>query len=396
MVKRNQNFLKLSENYLFPEVMRRVKLFKSTHPDAHLISLSIGDTSEPLTEAAISGLSEQSLKMGTREGYRGYGQEQGEWPLREKISSLFYHGTLSADEIFISDGAKCDIGRLQLLFGPSTSIAVQDPAYPVYVETGMFLGNTSIVYLPCHPQNGFFPDVSSLKSSSILYLCSPNNPTGSVATKKQLKSLVDWAKKENSLIIFDSAYSGFIQDPTLPRSIYDIEGAERVAIEVSSFSKLAGFTGVRVGWTVIPKALSFEDGHSVHKDFTRLITTFFNGASIISQAGALAALSPKGMEEMRSMLHFYLENAQIIKQALEAKGLSVYGGDNAPYLWVDFGQKSSWDLFQSLLEHSGLITTPGSGFGKQGEGFLRFSAFGPRAHILKAVERMKEKWPANL
>jgi LL-diaminopimelate aminotransferase len=396
MVKRNPNFLKLPGNYLFPEVARRVKLFKEGHPEADLVSLSIGDTSEPITAAAADGLSLQAAQLGQREGYRGYGPEQGDPKLRAKISALFYQGRICPDEIFISDGAKCDIGRLQLLFGSSASIAVQDPAYPVYAETGILLGNCSIFYLPCMAENSFFPDVASLPPVDLLYICSPNNPTGAVATKEQLTRLVEQAKKQKSLVIFDAAYSGFIQDPALPRTIYAIEGAEEVAIEVSSFSKLIGFTGVRLGWSVIPKKVCFEGGFSVHKDFTRLITTFFNGASVISQAGALAALSPQGVAEMTQTLSFYLENARLIKNALASKGVCIFGGENAPYLWVDFGKQNSWDLFQHLLETTGLIATPGSGFGVQGEGFLRFSAFGSRSNILKAIERIEKRWPKNL
>lgn len=396
MVKRNSNFSKLSENYLFPEVTHRVRLFKKEHPEAELISLSIGDTSEPLPPTTTEGLVTQAAKMGSREGYRGYGSEQGEIQLKTKISEVFYQKKISPDEVFISDGAKCDIGRLQLLFGRSVSIAVQDPVYPVYVDSSILLGSRSIAYLPCLAENAFFPDVNKIPAVDLLYICSPNNPTGAVATTQQLKMLVSWAKKHQSFLIFDAAYSGFIQDPNLPRSIYEIEGADEVAIEVSSFSKLIGFTGVRAGWCVIPKKLCFEEGHAVHKDFTRLITTFFNGASIISQAGALAALSPQGLVEMKQMLDFYLENVKLIKQALASKKLTIYGGENAPYLWVDFGKKNSWDLFQKLLETTGLISTPGSGFGKGGEGFLRFSAFGSRAHILKAIDRIEKKWPVNL
>jgi LL-diaminopimelate aminotransferase len=386
----------LSENYLFPEVQQRVKRFKQEHPDAELISLSIGDTSEPLPPTATEGLTQRSMQMGTREGYSGYGQEQGDLRLRTQLSACFYQERIHADEIFISDGAKCDIGRLQVLFGTSAKIAVQDPTYPVYVDTGLLLGKQAITYLPCHAANQFFPDLSGLEQTDLLYLCSPNNPTGSVATHEQLKELVEWARKQGAIIIYDAAYAGFIQDPLLPHSIYEVEGADSVAIEVSSFSKFLGFTGVRLGWTVIPKKLAYEEGLSVHKDFTRLITTFFNGASIIAQAGALAALSPKGIQEMKQLLAFYLENAKLIKKALQAKRLAVYGGENAPYLWVDFGKQNSWNLFERLLETTGIIATPGSGFGAHGEGFLRFSAFGSRPHILNAVERIDRQWPLNL
>lgn len=396
MVRRNPNFLGLSESYLFPEVMRRVRQHRAAHPGVELLSLSIGDTSEPLTEVTVEGLKLQAAQMATRAGYKGYGSEQGEPALRQKIAEVFYKGRISYDEIFVSDGAKCDIGRLQVLFGQTARLAVQDPTYPVYVDTSVVIGNQGITYLPCGEENGFFPDLSKLPHVDLLYLCSPNNPTGSVATKKQLQELVRWAKQQGTFIIFDAAYSGFIQDPELPRSIYEIEGADEVAIEVSSFSKLIGFTGVRLGWTVVPHKLRFEGNESVHKDFTRLITTFFNGASVIAQAGGAAALSEKGLIEMQHTLAFYLENAHMIRTALESKGLVVHGGINAPYLWVKCGLKPSWDLFQKLMETTGLITTPGSGFGPNGEGYLRFSAFGNRSHILKAVERIEHSWPAHL
>lgn len=388
MVKRNQQFAQLSPNYLFPEVVKRA----SSYPNA--ISLSIGDTSEPLGETIVHALKEKAHQLGTSKGYQGYGPEAGDPNLRKAIAKVYYHELISPDEVFISDGAKCDIGRVQLMFGPQVKIAVQDPTYPVYVDTGTLVGNRSISYLPCLPENDFFP--STFPNADVIYLCSPNNPTGAALTHQQLRFLVNWAKKNQSLIVFDTAYAGFIQDPTLPRTIYEIEGATEVAIEVSSLSKLVGFTGIRLGWTVIPKNIKYEDGHPLHADFSRLMTTFFNGASHLSQAGALAALSPKGIEEMKKTLSFYLENATLIRNALHPKGFPIYGGENAPYLWVDFGKRKSWDLFQTLLETTGIITTPGSGFGASGEGFLRFSAFGSRKHILNAIERIEKKWPENL
>jgi LL-diaminopimelate aminotransferase len=396
MVERNHHFLQLSQNYLFPEVVRRVKQYQHEHPEADLISLSIGDTSEPLTPTITEGLKQKAIQMGTREGYKGYGLEQGEKRLREKLAHVMYGDHIAADEIFISDGAKCDIGRLQLLFGRDVSIAVQDPTYPVYVETSAVIGTSKIVYLPCTAENGFFPNVKELPDVDLLYLCSPNNPTGTVATKEQLHAIVKWARSKKAFIIFDAAYAGFIQDPNLPRSIYEIPGAEEVAIEVSSFSKWVGFTGVRLGWTVIPRHLYFEGGQSVNHDFNRLISIFFNGASVISQAGGLAALSEEGAIEMRQTLAYYLENAYLIREVLESKGLTVYGGANAPYLWVRCGQGPSWNLFQKVLETTGVITTPGSGFGPQGEGYLRFTAFGSRSHILKAIERISQRWPVHL
>lgn len=396
MVKRNPHFTKVSDTYLFRKVMQKVNHYKEKYPDTELISLSIGDTSEPLGKTITEGLMTQAAALGSRSGYSGYGAEQGNFALRAKISEVFYKHAVDPDEIFISDGAKCDIGRLQLLFGNALKIGIQDPTYPVYADTGGLLGNSTICYLPCNEENDFFPRPDQIPQIDLLYLCSPNNPTGAAASYEQLQSLISWAKRTGAFLIFDAAYSGFIQDPSIPRSIYDVEGGSEVAIEVSSFSKLIGFTGVRAGWCVVPKKLQFEEGHLVHTDYQRLISTFFNGASVISQAGALAALSSEGLSEMKEMLSFYQENAHLLAQVLKNRGLKVYGGSNAPYLWVNMGLKSSWELFDTLLETTGIITTPGSGFGNSGEGFLRFSAFGSRNHILKAIERLEKKWPEKL
>lgn len=385
MVKRNPNFSRLSKNYLFQEVARR----KSQFDD--LISLSIGDTSEPIPIEVVTEIKEAAQRLSCRHEYSGYGPEQGLLALREKIAEVMYQGNVSPEDIFVSDGAKCDIGRLQTLFGSDQTIAVQNPTYPVYVDTGL-LFNQKILFLDCLPENNFFPE--NLEQTDLLYICSPNNPTGSVLDKAQLRKIVAWAHAHHALIIFDAAYSGFIQDPTLPRSIYEIEGADEVAIEVSSFSKLIGFTGVRLGWSVVPSKLTYHSGESVRNDFLRIVTTFFNGASNLSQAGGIAALNH--CHEMEVLCGYYLENAALLKAALETKGFPVYGGVNAPYLWVDFGQFDSWGLFQLLLEETRIITTPGSGFGKNGEGFLRFSAFGNRENIEKAVERIKRRWPAQL
>jgi LL-diaminopimelate aminotransferase len=396
MVHRNPNFLSVLDHYLFPEIMRRAQAFKNNNPNIELLSLSIGDTSGPLAAFITQGLVKRAEKLGTIEGYKGYCAEQGEQFLRKKIAEVFYQNEISHDEIFISDGAKCDIGRMQLLFGPEVKIAIQDPAYPVYVETYRLAGGQDIMFLPCIPENDFFPNISNIPKIDLLYLCSPNNPTGSVATHEQLREAVLWAKSCKAFIIFDAAYSSFIQDPSLPHTIYEIEGGDEVAIEISSFSKLAGFTGVRLGWTVIPKKLLFSNGHSVHQDFNRLTSTFFNGASVISQAGGMAALSSQGLQEIKTMLDVYMDNARMIRKALESLGVKVYGGVNAPYLWAYFGKHDSWDLFQTLMQSTGIIATPGSGFGKNGEGFLRFSAFGSKEHIQKAIQRIINLWPENL
>ena len=315
MIRRNQNFVKLPGSYLFPQINQRKKEFLAKNPDAALISLGIGDTTEPLPAVISNALAEAANRLGTKEGYNGYGAEQGREDLRSRIAEAIYKGKVQPDEVFISDGAKCDIGRLQLLFGHGISIAVQDPAYPVYVEGSILHGVETVFFLPCRPENGFFPDLSKTPRTDLIYFCSPNNPTGAVATREQLEELIAFAKENRSLIIFDAAYANYIQDPDLPRSIYEIDGAQEVAIETSSFSKLAGFTGVRLGWTIIPHALKYEDGSSVRADWNRLTTTIFNGASNIAQHGGLAVLAEEGSREIEQIINYYLENARLIKEA---------------------------------------------------------------------------------
>jgi LL-diaminopimelate aminotransferase len=400
MVKRNKNIAKLAGSYLFPEISRRRAKVEKEHPDARIISLGIGDTTEPLKPHIVEALKNASLGLGGS-GYSGYGAEQGMKELREKIAEKIYKGLVNADEVFVSDGAKCDIGRLQLMFGSEATVAVQDPSYPVYVDGSVIIGVTgnynngkgqfdNIAYMPCTPENGFFPDLENAPRTELIYFCSPNNPTGAVATKKQLKELIDFAKSNDSIIIFDAAYREFIQDSAIPKSIFEVEGAREVAIEVNSFSKSIGFTGVRLGWTVVPAELKYEDGSSVRDDWNRIMTTVFNGASNIAQRGGLAALDDKGLEEMRQMVDFYMENAKIIREALSEAGIRVYGGVNAPYIWAEFPGRKSWDVFEELLEKAFVVTTPGSGFGPAGEGFLRFSAFGHRQDIIEATNRVKE------
>ncbi|MBA3958494.1 MAG: LL-diaminopimelate aminotransferase [Parachlamydiaceae bacterium] len=401
MVKRNPNIAKLQAGYLFPEINKRKNALLQRQPDAKLISLGIGDTTLPIPNHISHHLQQYSLKLATPQGYSGYGPEQGQRPLREKIAEVLYHGNVTTEEVFVSDGAKCDIGRLQLLFGASATIAVQDPAYPVYVDTSVMMGQTGaynssqtsysgIVYMPCNPENNFFPDLNRVPRTDLIYFCSPNNPTGAVATRKQLTQLVAFAKANRSILIFDSAYSCFIQDPDLPRSIFEIPGAREVAIEVSSFSKMAGFTGLRLGWTVIPNELLFEDGTPVRKDWERIHTTFFNGASNVVQAGGLAALDPEGLQAIQTMTHAYMENARYITQNLQKMGIKTYGGSNAPYVWAYFGQRNSWEIFEDILENTHVVTTPGSGFGAAGDGFLRLSAFAQPTHIEEAMARLSQ------
>jgi LL-diaminopimelate aminotransferase len=386
MIQRNSNMVKLKSGYLFPEINLRKRQFLAKHPGAQLISLGIGDTTEPISPSVIQSLVEISNSLGTLEGYVGYGPEQGMDPLRKKIAEIIYKDRVAPEEIFISDGAKCDIGRLQVMFGSDVSIAIQDPAYPVYVDGSIIQGVREIHMMRCCSENGFFPDLNILLPVDLIYFCSPNNPTGAVSSYSQLAELIAFARKNRSIIIFDSAYAAYIKDPRLPKSIFELDGAKEVAIEIGSFSKLAGFTGVRLGWTVIPEALKYENGLSVRSDWNRITTTLFNGASIIAQHGGLSVLNDPGMEKT---VDFYLENARLIQTAFTTMGYEVFGGTNAPYLWVRFPGEKSWDVFQKLMEQAHIIATPGSGFGPAGEGFVRFSAYGKRENILCAIDRLK-------
>ncbi|MBT7300640.1 MAG: LL-diaminopimelate aminotransferase [Victivallales bacterium] len=401
MVARNSNIAKLPGGYLFPEINRRKKACQEKNPDAKIISLGVGNTTEPLMRHITEGLAKAAAGLGTGKGYSGYGDEQGFDALRGAIADKLYKGIVDPDEVLASDGAKCDIGRLQLLFGADASVAVQDPSYPVYVDGSVIIGASGafdettkqfdgIHYMPCLPENQFFPDLKALPRTDLIYFCSPNNPTGAVATRTQLKSLVDFALANRSIIIFDSAYSEYISDPELPRSIFEIEGARQCAIEVSSFSKPVGFTGLRLGWTVCPKELTFDDGSPVLKDWNRIMTTVFNGASNLVQRGGLAALDDLGLDEMQKTVSFYMENAAIIKQCLGDMGIELYGGTNAPYIWTRFPGQKSWDVFERILEEAFVVTTPGSGFGPAGEGFVRFSAFGHRDEVIEATKRLQE------
>ncbi|MFN4175152.1 MAG: LL-diaminopimelate aminotransferase, partial [Parachlamydiaceae bacterium] len=324
MAIRNPHLAKLKAGYLFPEINKRKQAFLASSPGAKLISLGIGDTTEPLCPTIIKGLHERVEALKAKETYTGYGPEQGEKAIRERISSCFYNGKRSADEIFISDGSKCDIGRLQILFGKDHTISVQDPSYPVYVDTSLIMGQNAIQYLSCTPENGFFPDLEKAKPTSLFYFCSPNNPTGAVATKNQLKKLVDFCKNNRTVLIYDNAYAAYIQDKRLPKSIFEIDGAEEVAIELGSFSKIAGFTGVRLAYSVVPKALKYDDGSDIHKDWARINSTFFNGASNIAQTRALFALSDEGLLEVEKQIAYYLENARILKNTFTELKYEVY------------------------------------------------------------------------
>lgn len=390
----------MTAGYLFPEVARRKNEYLKNHPDAKIISLGVGNTTEPLTPHIAKAMSDYALSLGTPQGYSGYGDDFGSSDLRKKIAEEFYpNENIEADEVFISDGAKCDIARVQTLFGCDVNLAVQDPSYPVYVDGSVIVGAAGansgsgydgIVYMPCTAENNFFPDLSQVKKNSLIYFCSPNNPTGKVASKEEMTRLVEFALKNECIIIFDAAYSEFVSDSNLPKSIFQIEGAKKCAIEVQSLSKPAGFTGVRLGWSVVPKDLKFADGASVNKDWGRLMTTLFNGSSNIAQQGALAALDETGRREMRSVIEYYLENARIIEKTVRKwKNAEVFFTGNSPYLWIRFGGRKSWDIFDSILDKCRVVTTPGSGFGPAGESFIRISAFGHRADVEEACRRME-------
>lgn len=385
MVKRRQVFQKLPESYLFPEIHRRKKLFLEKHPTAKLISLGVGDTVKPLPSYIANRMEHASAVLATSEGYHGYGEEQGLLELREKICERFYPGQIVPSEVFVSDGAKCDLGRLQMLFGGKVKVAVQDPAYPVYLEGSILQGVDNLTLMPCLPETGFFPDLAALPPHDLIYICHPNNPTGCAYTHKQLKTLVDYALNYNAIILFDVAYASFITDPSLPKTIYEIPGAEKVAIEIGSFSKMAGFSGVRLGWTVVPKALEFENGDPIWKDWRRLNATIYNGTSSIVQKGGVAALDEEGWKEAQAILNIYQTNAQKLLQVFQDLGYVVYGGKNAPYLWVHVPHQNSWDVFQEFLEEKNLIVTPGRGFGPSGEHFIRLSAFAHEEQIDTAV-----------
>ena len=400
MVKRNPNMAKLQSGYLFPEINRRKMEFLAKNPNAKLISLGVGNTTQPVAPHIIKGMAAEVARLGTKEGYTGYGDEQGLKELREKIAEKIYGGLVDGDEVFVSDGSKPDTGRLQILFGSKATIAVQDPSYPVYVDSSVMLGQTGdynqktlyfsgIEYMRCSPENNFFPDLKKAKRTDIIFFCDPNNPTGSVATHDQLRELVDFAKKNKSIIIFDSAYSSYSSGKNVPRSIYEIDGAKEVAIEVSSFSKSIGFTGVRLGWTIIPNQLKYDDGNSVNKDWNRIMTTIFNGASNIAQHGGLAALEDEGLKESKKNISYYMENATIIRKSMENLGFKVFGGINAPYIWAKIPGKTSWQAFEEILSKAHVITTPGVGFGPGGKGFIRLSAFGKREDVKEAVKRIE-------
>jgi LL-diaminopimelate aminotransferase len=407
VVQVNGNYLKLKAGYLFPEIARRVRAFSDANPSAAIIRLGIGDVTEPLPQACRAAMKKAVDEMGTRDGFRGYGPEQGYQWLREKIASNDFQARgcqISAEEIFVSDGSKCDSSNILDILGPENRIAVTDPVYPVYVDSNVMAGRTGeadelgryggLSYLPITAANGFTAEIPTEKVD-LIYLCFPNNPTGAVASKAQLKAWVDYARANEALILFDAAYEAFIQDPELPHSIYEIEGARECAIEFRSFSKNAGFTGTRCAFTVVPRGLM---GKAINGEkveiwglWNRRQCTKFNGVSYIVQRAAEAVYSSEGAAEVKALVAFYMENAAIIRNALSAAGLQVYGGEQAPYVWIKTPEGlDSWGFFDNLLSGANVVGTPGSGFGAAGEGYFRLSAFNSRANVEEAMARLKK------
>ncbi len=405
MIRINENYLKLKASYLFADIAKRVNAYVAANPDKPLIRLGIGDVTEPLPPVCIEALHAGTEELAKRETFKGYGPEQGYAFLREAIAQGDYAARgcpITADEIFVSDGAKCDCANIQEIFAfEGLQLAIPDPVYPVYIDTNVMAGRTGanvngryegVTYLDSTPENGYVPALPTT-SADLIYLCFPNNPTGAVATREQLAEWVAYAKAHQAIILFDSAYEAFIRDPAIPHSIYEIPGADEVAIEFRSFSKTAGFTGTRCAYTVVPKKLKAFDAsgkeHSVHGMWNRRHTTKFNGVSYPIQKAAAAVYTEAGQAQVKEKTDFYLENAALIKAAMDKLGLPCVGGDNAPYIWINTG-RDSWEFFDLLLNKAGVVCTPGAGFGTCGEGHVRISAFNSRANVERALERVAE------
>ncbi len=389
----------LKDSYLFQTIQKKADEFEARYPHRKLIHLGIGDTSTPLPQCITSPLADYVLQLGSKEGYAGYGPSEGIPSLRESIATQIYHNLCSPDEVFLSDGAKCDLARLLFFFGPDACIGLQSPSYPAFIDDTVLSGAsgayeeslqryTNLRFFPCSPENNFFPNYGENPEIDLLYVCNPNNPTGSCHTRQELTELVQHAKENQYIIIYDVAYRDFLHLPDYPKSIYEIEGAEQVAIEVGSFSKGFGFTGIRLGWVVIPKALRYHCGTSIHEKWSRYINTCFNGPSRLSQMAGVFALKPEGLAWSAQTIREKVHNAQQLKQALQSKGLTCFGGEQAPYLWLQTPGVSSWDSFQAFLNQYQILTVPGIGFGNRGDGFLRLSAFPSSEVIQEAIERI--------
>lgn len=409
MARMNENYLRLPGSYLFSEIARRVNQFKSENPDADIIRLGIGDVTRPLPPAVVDAMKKAVEEMGSAETFRGYGPEQGYDFLIEKIIENDYRPRgidFALDEIYVSDGAKSDTANFQEIFGTDNIMAVTDPVYPVYVDSNVMAGRTgeyntekgqyeNIVYLPCTEENGMKPAFPTSRVDMI-YLCFPNNPTGVTLTKAELKKWVDYAKENKSILLYDSAYEAFIREEGVPRSIYEVEGAREVAVEFRSFSKTAGFTGTRCAYTVVPKEVMVYDSkgeaHSLNKLWLRRQTTKFNGVSYPVQAAAAAVYTEEGKKQVKETIDYYMENARIIREGLEKAGYKVYGGINAPYIWMKTPDNmGSWEFFDKLMKDANVVGTPGAGFGANGEGYFRLTAFGTRENTEKAIERIKTR-----
>ena len=386
-MKINTNYQNIADSYLFSTVAKKVSEFASKNPDKKIIKLGIGDVTLPLCKEVVNALKNASEEMGVKESFHGYGPEQGYEFLKSKLQKYYEgHGVeLENDEIFISDGAKSDLGNILDLFAVDNTVLVPDPVYPVYVDTNIMAGR-KVVYIDANADNNFLPLPDKSIKADIIYICSPNNPTGAVYNKEQLRAWVDYAKENKSVILFDAAYECFITDEELPRSIYEIEGAKSCAIEFCSFSKMAGFTGTRCGWTVVPKEL--ENG-LLNKMWLRRQTTKFNGVPYIVQRGAEAVFSEVGQKEIQENLNYYKENAKIISDVLKKHNIWHIGGQHSPYIWLKCpNNMKSWEFFDYLLENIQVVGTPGSGFGRNGEGYFRLTSFGSRENTKEAVERM--------
>ena len=387
----NQNYLNLEDSYLFSTISKKVDEYKVKNPDREIIRLGIGDVTLPLAPAVIEAAQRAVSEMGISETFRGYGEEQGYDFLRQAICG-YYAGkgvALTGDEVFISDGAKSDLGNILDIFSPENSVLIPDPVYPVYVDINIMAGR-NITYIEGNAENGFLPLPDKSIRADIIYLCSPNNPTGAVYDKQQLALWVKYAIENDSIILFDSAYEIFVRDETLPTSIYQIDGAKECAIEFCSFSKTAGFTGVRCGYTIVPQAL-VRSGISLNKLWLRRQTTKFNGVSYIVQRAAEAVFSPEGLSQIKFNIDYYMQNAKLIADALSELGIRFTGGKNSPYIWLECpGGMPSWDFFDHLLTTAAVIGTPGAGFGKSGEGFFRLTAFGNQAKTVEAMSRFRQ------
>lgn len=404
----NENYLKLPGSYLFAEINRRLTAFKAEFPDAGIIRLGIGDVTRPLPPAVIEAMHAAVDEMAKAETFRGYGPEQGYNFLIQKIIEHDYRPRgveLAEDEVFVSDGAKSDVGNIQEIFGQNNTVAITDPVYPVYLDTNVMAGRTGevggdgrfagIVYLPCTAENGFKPALPTGKVDMV-YLCVPNNPTGTDLDRTELKKWVDWAKQNKAILLYDSAYEAYIREDAIPHSIYEVEGAKEVAIEFRSFSKTAGFTGTRCAYTVVPKTVTAYtakgEAHPLNKLWNRRQTTKFNGVPYIVQKGAEAVYSPAGKEQVKGLVDYYMANAAVIREGLKSAGLEVYGGVNAPYIWLKTPKGlDSWAFFDKLLKEAHIVGTPGSGFGPSGAGYFRLTAFGTRENTEAAVERIKTR-----